>query len=253
MKLAVQFGDLDMYSRLSMKGALRLMQEACNCHSEQAGYGINDIERNGVCWMLHQQRVRLYRRPCWNTQLTVQTWSRGADGLICLRDFEMTDAGGAVVAQASSGWLLVNTATQRLEQPSGELLAGYGYDGRAVFEEPLRRLRALPEAKKSWEYTVLRRDIDINHHVNNLCYLDYAWESLPKEYSEEDFDEADILYKKAARLGDRLTAFSGWLPEETGDAGDGAKEENGGPTYVTAIKNETGRLLHAVVYLTRGR
>lgn len=243
-KLAIQFADLDIHNQLSMKGALRLMQEACNCHSEQAGYGINDIERNGVCWMLHQQRIRLYRRPCWNTPLVVRTWSRGADGLVCLRDFEMTDESGAVVAQAASGWLLVNTASQRLEQASEELLAGYGYDERSVFGEPLRRLKALPEAPKSWEYAVMRRDIDINHHVNNLCYLDYAWETLPKECSQEEFDEADILYKKAARPGDRLTAFSDWMPEDA---------ENTGRTYVTAIKNETGKLLHAVVYLTRRR
>ena len=57
--LAVQFGDVDIHNHLTMKGALRLMQEACNCHSAEAGSGVNDIETTGYSWMLHQQRLRL--------------------------------------------------------------------------------------------------------------------------------------------------------------------------------------------------
>ena len=44
--LAVQFGDVDIHNHLTMKGALRLMQEACNCHSAEAGSGVNDIEKS---------------------------------------------------------------------------------------------------------------------------------------------------------------------------------------------------------------
>lgn len=242
--LAVQFGDVDIHNHLTMKGALRLMQEACNCHSAEAGSGVNDIETTGYSWMLHQQRLRLYRRPCWNTPLLIRTWSRGALGPLCLRDFEAVDENGALVAQAASGWLLVNVATQRLETASEELLRAYGTEERAVFDTPLQRLKALPEAQKRWEYMILRRDIDINRHVNNLCYLDYALESLPAEYGEEDFNEADILYKKASYLGDRIACFGGWELKESASKDDPA-------AYVAAIKDGAGKLLHAVVRLAR--
>ena len=39
-----------------------------------------------------------------------------------------------------------------------------------------------PESSSNiYNYTVSRRDIDINHHMHNLCYLDLAYETLPKE------------------------------------------------------------------------
>ena len=49
-EFTVQFGDVDMQNRLTLKGAYRLMQEAANCHSDQAGYGINNIEKTDYSW-----------------------------------------------------------------------------------------------------------------------------------------------------------------------------------------------------------
>lgn len=242
--LSVQFGDVDIHNQLTMKGALRLMQETCTCHSAEVGSGVNDIETTGYSWMLHQQRLRLYRRPRWNTPLVIRTWSRGAQGPLCLRDFEAFYESGALVAQAASGWLLVNVAAQRLEKASEELLRKYGTEERAVFDTPLQRLKALPDAEKKWEYTVLRRDIDINRHVNNLCYLDYALESLPPEYSDRDFNEVNILYKKASYLGDPIVCFGGWEPPKSAD------KENSF-AYMAAIKDGTGKMLHALVRLSK--
>ena len=257
-KLSVQFGDVDIHNRLTMKGALRLMQEACNCHSQAVGFGVNDIETTGYSWMLHQQRLQLYERPRWNTPLCIRTWSRGAQGPLCLRDFEARRESGELVAVAASGWLLVNAATQRLEQASKEMLLKFGTEERGVFDEPLRRLKALPDAEKRWEYTILRRDIDINRHTNNLCYLDYALESLPEEYDEADFNEADLLYKKAAFLGDRIACFGAWEPGGGGQAeGRAAEEEPAAagikrpPAYVAAIRSADAKLLHAVVRLAK--
>ena len=54
------------------------------------------------------------------------------------------------------------------------------------------------------EYTVLKRDIDSNHHVNNLNYLDFAYEVLPENI---DFKNVEIMYKNEARLGDILQFY----------------------------------------------
>lgn len=248
IKLPVQFGDVDVKNRLTMKGALRLMQEAANCHSNQAGYGLNNIEETDFSWVLYQQRCRLLKRPRWNTMLTIRTWSRGADGLICLRDFEVLDESGENVAMATTGWLLVRASTQRMSKLPDGIMDAYGTVERSVFGESLKRLKPLPEAEKTWEYTVLKRDIDINRHVNNLCYLDYALESLPAGIRETDFNDVDIMYKKASYLGDRIACFGGWeMPE-------GEREKSGAADlrpYVTAVKDPEGKLLHAVVRLER--
>ena len=57
-------------------------------------------------------------------------------------------------------------------------------------------------------YKVQRRDIDTNKHVNNLIYLDYAYEALPSEiYENYNFSNIEIMYKHEAKLGDTLSLF----------------------------------------------
>ena len=230
-EFTVQFGDVDMRNRLTVKGAYRLMQEAANCHSDLVGYGLNNIEKTDYSWVLYEQRCRLLLRPHWNTKLKIRTWSRGTEGLFCLRDFEVWDEAGALVALATTSWLLVSASTQRMVRIPEGMLDEYGTVDKAVFEEPLGRLRPAADERKTWEYTVLKRDLDINRHVNNLCYLDFAMEALPQEASPEDCGKIEIMYKKAAHLGDKLACFA-------------AKSEDGWTVSVREAAND--RLLSVV-------
>lgn len=238
-ELKVQFGDVDANNALTMKGALRLMQEAANCHSDQVGYGMNDIERTGYSWVLHQQRCRLYKRPRWNTTLKIRSWSRGAEGLTCLRDFEVLDETGERVAIATTSWLLINAKTLRMSKVPEGMMDEFGTVTDTVFEEPLKRLKPAVESQRIWEYQIQRRDIDVNRHVNNLCYLDYALESLPDGLTAEDVNGVNIMYKKASYLGESISCYGGWENEENKSA------------YVVAVKDGSGESLHAVVRLER--
>ena len=44
-----------------------------------------------------------------------------------------------------------------------------------------------------------RRDIDLNGHVHNLCYLDFAYEALPEAVYRAEFCDIRIAYRKEIR------------------------------------------------------
>ena len=46
-----------------------------------------------------------------------------------------------------------------------------------------------------------RRDIDTNHHVNNLHYLDYAIEALPEEVYQTLPATVEIAFRRQILLG----------------------------------------------------
>ena len=68
--------------RLSPQGLLRLLQEAASVASDDVGFGLKDISRTGVHWILSSWRVNLAERPCWRTLLRVETWPRLMDGFL---------------------------------------------------------------------------------------------------------------------------------------------------------------------------
>lgn len=230
----VHFGDVDKENRLTFRGMMRHLQESANQHSDRVGYGVNQIAQTNYSWVLYQLRIHMFARPCWNTALHITTWSRGADGLVCLRDFEVADDEGHRVAIASSGWLLVDAMSQRMIKIPEGMMEEYGTVEKAVFAEPFERLKPAPDAVKCWEYPVSRKDIDINRHVNNLNYIDFALEAMPPEADETMYNDIRIMFRKAAFPGDTIAVSADW---------------NANGPMTAAIKNADGSILHAVVRL----
>ena len=71
-----------------------------------------------------------------------------------------------------------------------------------IFEN-IEKIEIPDDFEKMLEYTVVRRDIDLNKHMHNLYYLDLAYETLPEEiYAKRPFDNVRITYKKEIKLGD---------------------------------------------------
>ena len=198
---SVAYGDIGLDSRLSHKGALRLLQEAAAIASQQCGYGLLNAEETGVCWILTGWRIRLLERPLWNTPLTVETWPRTMEGFLSDRDFRIL-SGETPVALATSRWCLVNARTGRVTRVTEAVRSAYTLDPLAMFSENLHTNGKSGEtAAEGFSCTVGRRDIDTNRHVNNLHYLDYALEALPEEAFARVPDTLEIVYRKQILLG----------------------------------------------------
>ena len=70
---AVAYSDIGPDQRLSHGGLLRILQEAASVASDEVGFGLKDIARTGVHWILTGWRLELARRPAWQTDLRVET------------------------------------------------------------------------------------------------------------------------------------------------------------------------------------
>lgn len=102
--------------------------------SDDVGFGLKDISRTGVHWILTSWRLELLERPAWRAALRVETWPRTMDGFLSDRDFLVWD-GGRLAAKGSSRWVLMSAATGRLTRVDASVRAAYQsqLDGQAVF------------------------------------------------------------------------------------------------------------------------
>lgn len=197
----ISYSDLGQDRLLDHRGLLRVFQEAASVASDEAGYGIKDIQRSGVFWILSGWRVELLRRPAWRTRLTVQTWPRTMEGFLSDRDFLAYD-GGDLVGRGTSRWLLVSAATGRAARITDAVRSAYQLDPRSVFDAPLLSNGKTPGGTPAaFSCTVGRRDIDTNHHVNNIHYLDYALEALPQEVFDHLPATVEIAFRRQILLG----------------------------------------------------
>ena len=92
------------------------------------------------------------------------------------------------------------------------------------------RLKSEDNMEKIYDYTARRRDIDANHHVNNVNYLELAYDAFPENLNI-DFSNIEIYYKKQIKLGETVSIY-------------GLKEKD---AYIICIKSQNGDNLHAVL------
>lgn len=235
----VKVKDIGSTNRLTNGGFLDLLENVACLHSEVAGFGINQINNTHLSWVLLHWKVQIQKRVPYNTPVTIATWAKNANKCLTYRDFEMYDENHELIGIASTKWSLVDTQTGRVTKITPEIIDCYSpEEKRNVFEEveiaKLREPEVIDTMEPCYTFTVSRRDIDMNQHMHNLCYLDYAIEALPEEvYQNENCNEFEIMYKSGTKLGESVNCFY-------------VKEGN---THTVVMKNTEDNRLHAIIQL----
>jgi len=229
----VTLPDVGENNELSNKGILRIMQEIACIHSSYCGIGVNDSKEKGLAWIILNWKLKVFSRPKWNTTLNVKTWSSKQNHICFYRDFEITDEENNLVAVSTSKWILLDINTGTFAKLSSELTEKYIHVDKHVFNEPFHeKLKEPAESVFVKDYQVSKKDLDTNHHVNNLNYLDFAYEALPVNI-QTNFSNVEIMYKHEAKLGDILSMYF-YKSDEY---------------YLVIIKNKKTGMLHCVVKL----
>lgn len=232
----VRYTDVNRSNHLTLKSLVTYFQEVAGRHSQLAGYSVNDIPNTHVTWLLINWKVKMFNHPHVNEALQVSTWARDFEKCYSYRDFEVLDTNGKLIAIASSKWVLINTNTKKLANITPEIISAYGIFKTNVFENNLKFLSKLSVQNPdlTFSYDIQRRDIDTNGHVNNLHYIDYAFEALPEEvYNKYEFNNIEILYKREIKYPNKINCYYAYLNGE----------------HIILIKSSDESILHSIVKL----
>lgn len=234
MDISVRYEDVDKNNHLTLKGFLKYLMDCASIHSNIAGYGIDDIPKTHLAWLILDWKFQILRYPKTGECIHIDTWTRGNNKLYSFRDFEVTDKAGKRIAICSSKWVLVNYETKAITKISQDIHDSYGPVDKMVFDCEIEKLKEpQTEILRRFDYTVLRRDLDTNNHVNNLNYIDFAIEALPNDvYENNVFKDVNVMYKKQCLLGDKIACL--YTTNEIGE-------------HFVVIKSSDLQTLHAIV------
>ena len=231
----IQYADIDSKYHLTVYALLKYLQEVATIHASVLNYGLYDTPRIRTVWLLLDWKLQVISRPAWHQKIHIKTWPSKNDLSSCYRDFEVYDDTGKCICIATSKWVLFDLKKGSLAKITDDFKAMYKEVNKHVFDTSIiEKLKEPQNSQMFCEYIVQKRDIDTNHHVNNLIYLDLAYEVLPNDiFFNRDFKNVEIMYKHEAKLGDILHLFY---------------TENTDCTFVT-IKNNSNDKLHCIIKL----
>lgn len=229
----IDYIDIDENNHLTLRNFIKYMQEIAGEHSSSVGYGLDDLIKVNMAWIILNWRVKIFSSPGCKDKIIIKTWVRKFDKIYSFREFEVYDVYNNLIAIASSKWVLKNHASKTIVRISPDIVSAYNCVDKSVFEDDFDKKIVVPESvDSSYEYIVQRRDIDTNHHVNNLYYIDFAYEALPDEvYNNCVFKCVEVFYKKEITYKSKIVCCYSCV--------------NG--NHIVAIKNEDLSQVHAVV------
>lgn len=194
--------DVDLHRRLRPSVLLAHLQQAAISHTEQMGMGRDKTLDRGLLWVVVLQQLRIRRMPVYDEVVTLLSWPGKTMHVLFPRFWRLTDQGGAVLAEGSALWTLMDQNTRAMVFPDEH---GVSIPGEVTgWETPLPRPPKMGEAEREERFTVPYSWVDLNGHMNNCRYLDLAEDVLPPELHEMTLRAVSIEYSGEAHLGEAL-------------------------------------------------
>ena len=210
--------NVDMSWRLKPASFMDLAQEAANQHANILGFGYDDLIASRTAWVLSRMHVEFTDTPKWREDMTLTTWHKGLNRLFFLRDFLITDKEGKPRVKATTSWLVINLDTRRLVRDP-QLLEDGTICSENVLETPADKVVMPKDAEVNlvMEHAVAYSDLDMNGHVNNAMYMQWAMNAVNYEISsEKPVKEFTINFNHEIKPQETVSIYKAIVEKEDG-------------------------------------
>ncbi len=200
----VHYFEVDWNAELQFGSLLDFLQDSAGEDAVRRGFGVEQLQLRGLTWMLSRYRIQLNSIVGLDDLVSIRTWPSVHKGLSACREFEIF-CNGVLIGVASTAWMLVDLETRRPVRPK-EKLGEVFLINQQVFSEPLGSIKFSTELDSDFGFRVRRADLDLNCHVNNRVFFDWAVESLDAELIENRrLKQVDINYLAEALAGEEVS------------------------------------------------
>jgi len=138
----------------------------------------NLASNNSIAYFLTRQKVRIFRYPRWQESVTIKTWLETRILKYAVREFEILDGNGEIIACATNSALFYDQKKKEVI-PASECLTGFPEPLRErALDDPFESIPRVTNAEYTAEFQTRLADIDMYRHVNNVVYVEWAVETL---------------------------------------------------------------------------
>ncbi|MCX6557852.1 MAG: thioesterase [Candidatus Aminicenantes bacterium] len=198
-------GDASRTGRLL--AMLEEMMETAGRNAAKLGAGMRELHAKGLTWVLARLHVQVQAIPPAGQTIQIATWPAGRHRLFAVREFQVKDSGGREQLRATSAWAMMKKETRRLSRLDPLLPVFSRHPERMVMDD-FSPLPPLGQAGSRASYRAQAADIDINDHVNNTVYLDWALRALSERVIPPGPLAMEAAFMGEARLGDEILCRS---------------------------------------------
>ncbi len=209
--------EVDPAGYASVQTICNLLQEAASNHAQHLGTSIESLEAHSLIWVLSRLHIEVHSYPGWRDVVRVQTWPSGTQGIFATREFLVYNEQDELLVRGTSAWLLLHTERRKPVRPPAFILGVLAGNEERALDDSFPRFALAFDPLEARRFTVRYSDLDVNGHVNNVRYIDWAVESVPQElFKNRRIAELEVVFRAETLYGDTVVAQSG-APDDSRD------------------------------------
>lgn len=198
----VRYSEMDYQKQLKPSAFLNFLQDVATNAADIAGFGYDDIVGKHLGWFLLKYHMEFNDYPQNIEDLIFKTEARGCNKMFAHRDFEVFSKSGVLIGRVLSYWTLVDLENKSIVLPSTVFADKMKKVEKREDDISFSKIHQIERIDFQEEFKVRYDDIDVNQHVNNVNYIVWAFETLPKDFrSNHKLKTLDIVYKKEIQYG----------------------------------------------------
>lgn len=166
--------DFDKNETFTPRAILELFQDAAGAHAEEIGIGFHELLNKNLLWVITRTKFVIEKKIERYSTVKIKTWPLSPQRFIFRREYVMYNADGEVAVRGSADWMVINSETRTLTSGDSVFPEGAEYLSDLALDEKLRKIRDIEGEVTESAATPKFCDIDLNGHVNNTRYADFA-------------------------------------------------------------------------------
>jgi acyl-ACP thioesterase len=201
--ISVKTYDTDFKGKIKIASLVQYFQEAASKHASINNFGYNNLLENNSIWVLSSINMRIYEYPTWEEELSIATWSKGKKKIFAVRDFEFYK-NEKIYAAGSSFWLIIDINTRKPKKIDDILLNHISLPDKNALNEEYLQIDTPKKFSYTDKFKVKYSDLDINKHVNNLKYIEWAIDALNYDEHQKSIIQMIINYNAECKYDDEI-------------------------------------------------
>ena len=200
----VRVNEVNFKGELKLSSMLNYFQDVAIEHASDLGFPISMLIQKNLTWVVSRYHLQIDRAPLWGETLHVTTWPSDTRGRFAIRDFEIRDKKNLPAVAATASFMLLDFV-QKKTVPIEENLPAYPVVPARAVADSFESLPGLERVDLQRPFHVRMHDLDLNHHVNNTYYVEWAIESLPMDIIQNcRVTRIEVAYRGQAVYGDEI-------------------------------------------------
>lgn len=207
--------EADCHGFLRLLTLMNYLQDIACENAETLGFGFVACADKGLAWVGSNYLVKIKSLPRIDEHFSIETWPSGTKLWGGVRDFNIKNAAGEIIASAISQWVLIDVERRRPVILS-KYFPEYKVWKERALEADFTKFEEVQNPDLVQEIAVRFDDIDVNKHVNNAVYPLWASECVDSAFRLNHIPAAlEICYKKEALYGEKVIVYTKQNESET--------------------------------------